>query len=103
LAARSINQRENAMVNISSQQLAELLIGVARAQQAIVEAAESQRVGFKGHLAAALQTAARSRSTGHTPTLMDFPSRVLLAHQGRSGPDLEQITRDLEALLAQQT
>jgi hypothetical protein len=90
------------MVNISSQQLAELLIGVARAQQAIVEAAESQRVGFKGHLASALQTAARSRSTGHTPTLMDFPSRVLLAHQGRSGPDLDQITRDLEALLGQQ-
>jgi len=89
------------MVNISSQQLAELLVGIARAQQAIVEAAESQRAGFKAHLASALQTAARNRSTGHTPTLMDFPSRVLLAHQGRSGPDVEQITRDLEALLRQ--
>ncbi|UCF74566.1 MAG: hypothetical protein JSU71_09780 [Betaproteobacteria bacterium] len=91
------------MVNISSQQLAELLIGIARAQQAIVDAVESQRAGFKAHVASTLQTAARSRSTGHTPTLMDFPSRVLLAHQGRSGPDLEQITRDLEALLGQQT
>jgi hypothetical protein len=87
------------MVNITSQQLAELLIGIARAQQAIVDAAESQRVGFKGHVAPALQTAARNRNTGHAPTLMDFPSRVLLAHQGRSGPDVEQITRDLEALL----
>ncbi|MDH3287694.1 MAG: hypothetical protein OEP48_08240 [Betaproteobacteria bacterium] len=89
------------MANITSTQLAELLIGIARAQQAIADAAESQRVGFKGHLASALQTAARNRNTGHTPTLMDFPSRVLLAHQGRSGPDLEQITRDLEALLNQ--
>jgi hypothetical protein len=87
------------MVNMTSQQLAEMLIGIARAQQAIVEAAESQRAGFRGHVASALQTAARNRNTGHTPTLMDFPSRVLLAHQGRSGPDLEQITRDLEALL----
>lgn len=91
------------MANITSRQLAELLIGIARAQQAIVETAESQRAGFKGHLASALQTAARNRSTGHTPTLMDFPSRVLLAHQGRSGPDAEQITRDLEGLLGQQS
>jgi hypothetical protein len=30
---------------------------------------------------------------------MDFPSRILLAHQGRSGPDLEQITRELDGLL----
>jgi hypothetical protein len=87
------------MANITSQQLAELLIGIARAQQAIVEAVESQRAGFKGHLAPALQTAARNRSTGHAPTLMDFPSRILLAHQGRTGPDLEQITRDLDSLL----
>lgn len=91
------------MANITSRQLAELLIGIARAQQAIIDAAESQRAGFKGHLALALQTAARNRSTGHTPNLMDFPSRVLLAHQGRGGPDAEQITRDLEALLGQQS
>jgi len=91
------------MANITSRQMAELLIGIARAQQAIVEAAEGQRAGFKGQLAAALQTAARNRSTGHSPTLMDFPSRVLLAHQGRSGPDAEQVTRDLEALLGQRS
>lgn len=90
------------MANITSQQLAELLIGIARAQQAIVEAVESQRAGFRGHLASTLQTAARNRSTSHTPTLMDFPSRLLLAHQGRSGPDVEQITRDLEGLLNRQ-
>ena len=91
------------MANITSQQLAELLIGIARAQQAIVEAAESQRAGFKGHLGSTLQTAARNRNTGHTPTLMDFPARILLAYQGRTGPDTEQITRELESLLGQRT
>lgn len=88
------------MANITTQQLAELLVGIARAQQAIVEAAESQRAGFRSHLAPSLQTAARNRNTGHAPTLMDFPSRVLLAHQGRTGPDPVQIARDLEALLS---
>jgi hypothetical protein len=30
---------------------------------------------------------------------MDLPSRILLAHQARTGPDLEQITRELDDLL----
>lgn len=88
------------MANITTQQLAELLLGVARAQQAIVEAAESQKAGFRMHLAPTLQTAARIRNTGHVPTLMDFPARVLLAHQGRNPPDVAQVMRDLEALLS---
>lgn len=88
------------MANLTTQQLAELLVGIARAQQAIVEAAESQRAGFRSHLAPALQTAARNRNTGHAPTLMDFPARVLLAHQGRNPPDVAQVMRDLEALLS---
>ncbi|MBM3357899.1 MAG: hypothetical protein FJY54_09255 [Betaproteobacteria bacterium] len=88
------------MKNVTTQQLAELLVGIARAQQAIIDAVESQKAGFKmTHLAPALHTAARSRSTGHAPTLMDLPSRVLLQHQGRAGPDVAQITRDIEALV----
>ena len=90
------------MANLTTQQLAELLVGIARAQQAIVEAAESQKAGFRSHLAPALQTAARNRNTGHAPTLMDFPARVLLAYQGRNPPDAAQVVRDLEALLTQQ-
>jgi hypothetical protein len=31
---------------------------------------------------------------------MDFPARILLAHQGRNPPDLAQVLRDLEALLS---
>lgn len=89
------------MANVTTRQLAELLIGIARAQQAMIEAIESQRTGYKlSHLAPVLTTAAKIRNTGHVPTLMDFPSRVLLAHQGRNPPDLAQVQRDLEALLS---
>lgn len=89
------------MANVTTRQLAELLIGIARAQQAVIDAIESQKAGFKQtHLGPVLTTAAKIRNTGHVPTLMDFPARVLLAHQGRNPPDLEQVLRDLEALLA---
>ncbi|MBI3044733.1 MAG: hypothetical protein HYY78_18095 [Betaproteobacteria bacterium] len=92
------------MANPTTQQIAELLIGIARAQQAVIDAIESQKAGYKQtHLGPVLTTAAKIRNTGHAPTLMDFPSRVLLAHQGRNPPDLAQIVRDLEALLSGQT
>jgi hypothetical protein len=88
------------MSNITTQQLAELIIGIARSQQAIVDALESQKAGFKGtHLATALDNAAKSRVTTRPLTLQEFPSRVLLQCMGRAGPNIEQLTRDLEALL----
>jgi hypothetical protein len=91
------------MANITTQQLAELVIGIARAQQAIVDAVESQKAGFKGsHLAPALDNAAKSRVTTRPLTLQEFPSRVLLQCMGRAGPNVEQLTRDLEALLSGQ-
>jgi len=91
------------MANLTNQQLAELLIGIARAQQAMVDAIESQKAGYKlTHLGPVLTTTAKIRNTGHVPTLMDFPARVLLAHQGRNPPDPAQILRDLEALLSGQ-
>lgn len=91
------------MANLTTQQLAELLIGIARAQQAMIDAIESQKAGYKlTHLAPVLTTATKIRNTGHAPTLMDFPARVLLAHQGRNPPDVAQVMRDLEALLSGQ-
>lgn len=88
------------MANITTQQLAELLIGVARAQQAIVDAIESQKAGYKGsHFAPAIDNAAKSRVTTRPLTLQEFPSRVLLQCMGRAGPNIEQLTRDLDALL----
>ena len=89
------------MATLTTQQLAELLVGIARSQQAVIDAIESQRTGYKlTHLAPLLTTATKIRNTGHVPTLMDFPSRVLLAHQGRNPPEVAQVLRDLEALLS---
>jgi len=89
------------MATLTTRQLAELLIGIARSQQAVIDAIESQRTGYKlTHLAPLLTTATKIRNTGHVPTLMDFPSRVLLAHQGRNPPEVAQVLRDLEALLS---
>jgi hypothetical protein len=89
------------MANVTTQQLAEILIGVARAQQAIVDALESQKAGYKGnHFSSALDNAAKSRVTTRPLTLQEFPARVLLQCMGRAGPNVEQLTRDLEALLA---
>ena len=89
------------MATLTTQQLAELLIGIARSQQAVIDAIESQKTGYKlTHFLPVLTTAAKIRNTEHVPTLMDFPSRVLLAHQGRNPPDVAQVQRDLEALLS---
>ncbi len=89
------------MKNLTTQQIAELLVGVARAQQAIVDAVESAKPGFKmTHLAPVLQTAAKLRNTNHVAALADLPARVLLQCQGRTGPDVAQVARDLEEMLA---
>ena len=88
------------MANITTQQLAELIIGIARAQQAIVEGMESLKAGFKTtHFAPALDNTAKTRVTTRPLTLQEFPARVLMQCMGRAGPSVEQVTRDLEALL----
>lgn len=88
------------MQTLTTQQVAELLTGIARAQQAVIDAIEGQRPGFKGkYLNTTLTTAARIRNTAHVATLADLPARVLLAYQSRNPPDAVQVQRDLEALL----
>ena len=92
------------MTNVTTQQLAELIIGIARAQQAVVDAIESQKVGFKGtHLASALDYAAKARVTTRPLTLQEFPARVLIQCMSRAGPNVAQVARDLEALLGGQS
>jgi hypothetical protein len=91
------------MADVTTEQLAQLLIGIARAQQAIIEAVDGQRAGFKMNYSdAAIERAAKLRNTQHTVTLEDFPARVLMQTQRRGGPDIEQLTKDLAALLAGQ-
>jgi hypothetical protein len=87
------------MSNITTQQLAELLLGVARAQNAIIDAMENSNKGFKsGHFRPTLETVSRIRSN-HPDSLVDFPARLLLGMLGRNGPDVAQVTKSLDALL----
>ncbi|MDX1375055.1 MAG: hypothetical protein R3357_05790 [Burkholderiales bacterium] len=88
------------MADISTQQLAELLSGIARAQAAIVQGMESAMPGTRStHVVPALQNAAHLRDHPD-PTLVDLPVRVLLAYMGRVGPDVANIVRDLERALS---
>ena len=90
------------MSNLTTEQLAEILIGLARTQHAIIDAMENSKAGFKStHFRPMLETASRIRSN-RNETLADFPSRLLLQFLGRNGPELSQVVKDLETLLAQQ-
>ena len=89
------------MAEITTQQLAQLLLGIARAQNAIVEALENSKAGFRAtHFRPAVETASRIRSN-RPDTLVEYPSRLLLQMLGRTAPDLDTVHRDLERLLTQ--
>ena len=88
------------MLNISAQQLAELLIGIARAQAAVVHGVDGAMVGTKTqHIVPALQNAAHVRDHPEA-TLTDLPVRILLTSQGRVPPDPAVVARELERLLS---
>ena len=88
------------MAQPTPQQLAELLIGIARAQAAVVNGLESEFAGIRsGRVVPSLQNAAHLRDHPD-PTLVDLPVRVLLASFGRAGPDPAAITRELERLFS---
>ncbi len=82
-------------MNLTTEQLAELLYGVARSQQAIIDAIESENGGWRNtHLLPKLNTAANLRLA--TSRLQDIPSRILLRSQGRVPMDVATIARALE-------
>ena len=88
------------MLNISAQQLAELLIGIARAQAAVIHGVDNAHAGIKTqNIVPALQNAAHLRDHPE-PTLVDLPVRILLTSQGRVPPDPAVVARDLERLLS---
>ncbi|HTQ77555.1 MAG TPA: hypothetical protein VMI15_05995 [Burkholderiales bacterium] len=88
------------MAQPTTQQLAELLIGIARAQAAVVNGLENELAGIRsGRVIPSLQNAAHLRDHPD-PTLADVPVRVLLAAFGRAGPDAAAIARDLERLFS---
>jgi hypothetical protein len=87
-------------MEISAQQLAELLLGIARAQAAIIQGLENEMAGVRGgRIIPALQNVAHLRDHPQ-PTLTDLPVRVLLGTLGRQVPDAAGLVRDIERLLA---
>jgi hypothetical protein len=88
------------MLQISAQQLAELLAGIARAQAAVVNGLESEMAGVRsGRIVPAVQNVAHLRDHPQ-PTLVDLPVRILLSSMGRIPPDPAVIARDLERLIS---
>ena len=87
------------MSTLTTEQIAELLLGIARAQLAMADAVESSKAGFKGtHLRSSVESAARIKMN-RPETLADFPSRLLLQMLGRNAPTQEAVTVALKALL----
>jgi len=86
-------------MNISIEHLAELLSGIARSQQAIIDAVERTNGGWRNnHLTPLLNVAANMRQP--EPRLIDLPARILLRYQGRAAIDTAAIVADLERLFA---
>jgi hypothetical protein len=84
---------------MTSQQLAELLLGIARAQAAMIQGLENELAGVRsGRIIPALQNVAHLRDHPQ-PTLTDLPVRVLLSTLGRQVPDAAGVVRDLDRLL----
>lgn len=85
-------------MSLTNEQLAELLAGIARSQQAIIDAVDRLEPGFRStHLSPVLTVAANLRL--NEGRLLDLPSRILLRAQGRAAMDTATILRDLEAIL----
>jgi hypothetical protein len=76
---------------VSTEHLAELLIGIARAQAALVQALESNS-------RRTLETQLRSHA--EASTLDALPVRILLASLGRMGPDAAALVQELDRLCA---
>jgi hypothetical protein len=79
-------------------QLAELLAGIAKAQNAVLDSIDRANPGFKAtYLAPVLNVAANMRTAD--PRLVDLPSRILLRYQGRAALDMDAIRVDLDRLI----
>lgn len=89
------------MSTLTTAQIAELLLGIARAQLAIADAMESVKAGFKStHLRPNVESAARIKMN-RPEVLADMPARLLLQMLGRNPPTLDAVKHELETLLGQ--
>ncbi len=69
-------------MNLTTDHLADLLIGIARAQNAVIDAMERASPGFRNTHAVPLITLAANMRAGD-PRLIDLSSRILMRLQGR--------------------
>jgi hypothetical protein len=84
-------------MELTTDQLADLLIGIARAQNAVIDAVERIEPGFRStHAVPVLNVAANMRAGD--PRMIDLPSRLLLRLQGRVALDPVLVKADLERL-----
>jgi hypothetical protein len=85
-------------MNLTTDHLADLLIGIARAQNAVIDAVERANPGWRNNHAVPLLSIAANMRTGDA-RMIDLPSRVLLRMQGRVAFGAEAIKADLERLM----
>jgi hypothetical protein len=85
-------------MNLTTEQLAEILIGIARAQNAVIDAMERASPGFRNTHAVPLITLAANMRAGD-PRMIDLSARILMRLQGRVALDVAAVKADLERLL----
>ena len=85
-------------MNLTPQQLAEILAGITRSQQAIIDAIDRANPGWRNtYLLPTLTVAANQRLA--EARLLDLPSRILLRSQGRNAMDQAAVERSLNEAL----
>ena len=85
-------------MNLTPQQLAEILAGITRSQQAIIDAIDRANPGWRNtYLLPTLTVAANQRLV--EVRLLDLPSRILLRSQGRNAMDQAAVERSLNEAL----
>lgn len=86
-------------MNLTTTHLADILIGIARAQNAVIDAVERANPGWRNNHAVPIVTVAANLRAGD-PRMIDLPSRILLRLQGRVALDNAAVKADLERLIS---
>ena len=86
-------------MNLTTDHLADILIGIARAQNAVIDAFDRANPGFRTQHAVPLITLAANMRAGD-PRMIDLSSRILMRLQGRVALDAAQVKADLERLMS---
>jgi hypothetical protein len=86
-------------MNLTTDHLADILIGIARAQNAVIDAMDRANPGFRSTHAVPLITLAANMRAGD-PRMIDLSSRILMRLQGRVALDAKVVKADLERLMS---